>query len=500
MLRRIQRLGGTLTLAALLVSCGDGGDASDPGELDRHVREWPAPNHDLEGTRAVDAEIDAGNVAELRPRWRFRIGARPRESGSLTANPIVLGDTVYVQDMLSNVFALDRETGRPRWSVHFGHGTPGPNGLAAGYGRIYGATDTTVFALDQESGRRLWRRRILTPVEQFVDVAPVVANGLVYTSTVGFPPEGKGALYALDAQSGGVRWKFVTIEKEWRYPRLAGGGGAWFPVSVDEDGLVYSGNSNPGPWGGTRQFPNGGMYPGPARWTNSLLVLAGDNGRLLWADQVTPHDVRDYDFQASPILADVGDRKVVFGAGKAGRVIAWDRETRRRVWERKVGVHVKDAGSLPRTMTTVCPGLYGGVETPMAYADGRLFVPVVDLCVRGSAIGFEPLERIDVAARGTGRLAALDGATGRLLWERRFADPPFSCATVANEIVFTATFDGWVYGLHVKDGRTLWRARMRAGINSCPAVADDLLVIGAGTPHRAFSRPKLEVVAFGLPG
>jgi glucose dehydrogenase len=488
-----------LVVAALTFSSCGNGEATDPPELGNPA-DWTAPNRDLAGTRHGDTEIDAGNAATLRPRWRFRIQAEPRESGSLTANPIVVGDTVYVQDMLSNVFALDRATGRVRWTARFGHGNPGPNGLAAGYGRIYGATDTTVFALDRESGRRLWRRRILTPVEHFVDVAPVVANGFVYTSTVGFPPAGKGALYALDALTGRVRWKFVTIEEEWRYPRLAGGGGAWFPVSVDEAGRVYSGNSNPGPWGGTRRFPNGAMYPGPVRWTNSLLVLEGNRGRLHWADQVTPHDVRDYDFQATPILAEVGDRKVVFGAGKAGRVIAWDRERRARLWEREVGVHLNDVGPLPRAMTTVCPGLYGGIETPMAYADGRLFVPVVDLCVRGSAIGFEPLAQIDVSGRGTGRLAALDGATGRRLWERRFADPVFACATVSDDVVFTATFDGWVYGLHVENGRILWRARMRAGINACPAVMGDLLVIGAGVPHPAFARPLLELVAFGLPG
>jgi outer membrane protein assembly factor BamB len=490
---------GTLVVAVLAVSSCSDREATDPPELGNPA-DWSAPNRDLASTRDVVAEIDAGNVATLRPRWRFRIRAEPRESGSLTANPIVVGDTVYVQDMLSNVFALDRATGRARWSVRFGHGNPGPNGLAAGYGRIYGATDTTVFALDRESGRQLWRRRILTPVEHFVDVAPVVANGFVYTSTVGFAPAGKGALYALDALTGRVRWKFVTIEEGWRYPRLAGGGGAWFPVSVDDAGLVYSGNSNPGPWGGTERFPNGAMYPGPVRWTDSLLVLDGETGRLSWADQVTPHDVRDYDFQASPILAELDGRNVVFGAGKAGRVIAWDRGRRVRLWEREVGVHVNDTGPLPRAATSVCPGLYGGVETPMAYADGRLFVPVVDLCVRGSAIGFEPLEQIDVSGRGTGRLAALDGATGRRLWERRFPDPVFACATATNDVVFTATFDGWVYGFHVEDGRLLWRARMRAGINACPALTGDLLVIGAGVPHPAFARPALELVAFGLPG
>jgi len=66
-------------------------------------------------------------------------------------------------------------------------------------------------------------------------------------------------------------------------------------VSVDEQGNVYAGISNPGPWGGSTAYPNGGLFPGPALYTDSLVVLDGASGRLRWYDQVTPHDVRDYD-------------------------------------------------------------------------------------------------------------------------------------------------------------------------------------------------------------
>ena len=86
-----------------------------------------------------------------------------------------------------------------------------------------------------------------------------------------------------------------------------------------------------------------------------------------------------YDFQVSPILATVDGRRAVFGAGKGGRVVAWDRIAHTRLWSRAVGVHLNDLGSLPVQQKTVCPGLLGGVLTPMAYAAGRLFVPVVDL-------------------------------------------------------------------------------------------------------------------------
>jgi alcohol dehydrogenase (cytochrome c) len=280
----------------------------------------------------------------------------------------------------------------------------------------------------------------------------------------------------------------VTIEHPWRFRREAGGGGLWYPVSIDADGRLYGGNSNPGPWGGTPKRPNGGAFPGPARYTDSLLVLDARTGRLLWHDQVTPHDIRDYDFQATPVLT--GSR--VIGAGKAGLVIAWDRKTRRRVWTARVGLHRNDAGPLPRHEVTICPGLLGGVETPMAYADGRVFVPVVNLCAKGSAVTAQSIDSVD-PTRGTGLLVALDADTGRRLWLRRFPSPVFGCATVANDVVFTATFDGRLHALSVRDGRELWHADLRAGANSCPAVDGDELFVGAGVPRPGSTE---ELVAF----
>jgi alcohol dehydrogenase (cytochrome c) len=411
-------------------------------------------------------------------RWRFPFKARPSFSGIFASTPIVDGDTVYVQDLRSNVFALDRATGAVRWEKRYGFRNDGPNGIASGDGRIYGGTDSEAFALDAKSGRELWRRHLTSATEQFVNVAPVLWEGLVFMGTVGYPPGGRGAAYALDAKTGDVRWKFDTIARPWQMPMQAGGGGIWYPVSID-DGRLYLGTANPGPWGGTPELPNGGAFPGRALYTDSLVVLDARSGRLLWHDQVTPHDVRDYDFQATPILA--GDR--VIGAGKGGRVIAWDRETRQRLWTASVGLHRNDVGPLPRRTVPVCPGLLGGVETPMAFADDRVLVPVVDLCVPESAVTTTSLDKVD-PERGKGQLVALDAATGKRLWTRRFPSANFGCATVANDVVFTSTYDGNVYGLAVADGRVLWRAKLRAGANSCPAVAGDELFVGAGVPRR----------------
>ena len=90
----------------------------------------------------------------------------------------------------------------------------------------------------------------------------------------------------------------------------------------------------------------------------------------------------------------------------------------------------------------VCPGLFGGVLTPMAYAEGRLFVPVVDLCGWGSATGRQELTTV-VPSRGragsspsTPRPGARSGSG--------LPSPNFGCATVSNDVVFTSTFDGTV--------------------------------------------------------
>jgi outer membrane protein assembly factor BamB len=441
--------------------------------------EWTLPSGDLAGTRAAaGAKIDASNVASLRPNWRFRFRSPPSFSGIFASTPIANAHTVYVQDLRSDVFALDRATGALQWEHRFGARNDGPNGLALGDGRLYGATDADAFALDAKTGTLLWSRHLTSAREQFVNIAPVYWKGLVFLGTVGYVPLGRGAVYALDATTGAVRWKFDTIAKPWAHPLGAGGGGIWNPVSVDGGGRLYVGTANPDPWGGTPEFPNGGAFPGRALYTDSLLVLDARSGRLLWYDQVTPHDIRDYDFQATPVLA--GGR--VIGAGKGGHVIAWDAKSTKRIWSTSVGLHRNDTGPLPRRRVSVCPGLLGGVETSMAYADGRVFVPVVDLCVPESAVTSTTLDHVD-PTRGRGRLIALDTSTGKPLWSRLFPSPNFGCATVSNDVVLTSTYDGNVYAFAASDGKQLWHTKLRAGSNSCPAVVGDTLLVGAGVPR-----------------
>jgi outer membrane protein assembly factor BamB len=127
----------------------------------------------------------------------------------------------------------------------------------------------------------------------------------------------------------------------------------------------------------------------------------------------------------------------------------------------------------------------------MAYSGRTLFVPVVDLCMKGSAFGYPSLRGIDVS-RGTGELIALDAATGARRWKEALPSPDFGCATVANGVVFTSTFAGRVYAFDTRDGARLWSTRLPAGVNACPSLAEDILLVGAGVPTAKGGAPELD--------
>jgi glucose dehydrogenase len=93
---------------------------------------------------------------------------------------------------------------------------------------------------------------------------------------------------------------------------LRGGGAVWVTGSYDPDlNLVYWGTGNPGP-----DF-NGDNRLGDNLYTDSVVALDADTGKLKWHFQFTPHDEFDYDSTQVPVLADVAwqgrPRKVMLG-------------------------------------------------------------------------------------------------------------------------------------------------------------------------------------------
>ncbi|MEZ5098780.1 MAG: PQQ-binding-like beta-propeller repeat protein [Thermoleophilia bacterium] len=491
----------------------------EPPEVSQNANAWPSPNKDLHNTRvATGSTISSETVDQLEQIWTSPITGGGN-FGSFAATPIVAGGVVYLQDLSSNVWAVDLATGEELWRMDYDEPSVGPNGVAIGYGKVFGATATFAFALDMATGEEVWRTEPLVRNEkEGIDMAPGVHDGRVYVSTVpgnasGFyEGNGQGILYALDAETGETAWTFDTVPADlWGNPDVNSGGGLWHPPAFDDEGGVYVSVANPAPWPGTEEFPWATSRPGPNEYTNSLVKLDAQTGELQWFNQVLPHDVYDWDLQLPPILTEMDGQQVEIVAGKMGYVYAIDANGE-LLWKTAVGEHnghdedhvaamaltgpddQDGLANMPDFPLELLPGVLGGVETQMAVADGVVYAPVVNLPVTFTS---QTESELDFTG-GTGQMVALDVATGDVLWDVDFDTPVYGGATVVNDLLLTTTFDGTLRALDRSSGEEVWSQELPASTNSVISVAGDVVVTAAGFPQG--EGQTAQIVAFGLPG
>lgn len=491
-----------LALAAFAAGCGSSSSAGPTLKGDGHH------NVDQASTRSVRGQINRSTVAGLKQAWTLPLSAKS-SFGAYASTPLIVNGVIYLQDLMSNVRAVDLENGEEIWSKAYEEADLGPNGVVIAEGKVFGATASRAFALDQETGEEVWSRTLTVNSGEGIDMAPGYDDGLVYISTVPtdasarYPGGGVGTLWALDAGSGKPRWKFATVPRDlWGNKRVNGGGGLWYPPSFDGRGFMYFGTGNPSPFPGAPGHPWGSSRPGPNLYTNSMLKMNAKTGKLVWHHQVTPHDVYDWDFQNSPILLEAGGRQLAIGSGKSGIVVALDRRTGKPVWERKVGTHNghDDDGLLAmrgeygklKPGSEVYPGTLGGVIVPAAANKSTVFVPVVEHPIEASESGDEVRELPQMR----GLMVALDAATGKVKWQREFESAAFGPPTVVNDLVFFATFDGIVHALDVANGSEVWQAQLPAASNSGLMASGDTLVATAGLAGAEGQVPS--VVAYRL--
>jgi alcohol dehydrogenase (cytochrome c) len=454
-----------------------------PEVVDAGVNQWALPGHDYDNTRdAGTSPIDAASVSRLAIAWTVAM------TGPLTTAPIIVGSRIYVEDDAGSVAAIDRSTGQVVWRSKPTGETIGPDGVAAGWGKVFAATADGVIALDATNGKPVWTRRLTTTPSEGVDTQPTVVDGLVLMATVPVSLAGiykggdRGWLFALDQSTGATDWSFDTVASPdmWGNPAVNSGGGAWYPPSVDEAAnLVYWGTANPAPFPGTTQYPNGSSRPGTNLYTDSTVALNLHTGHLVWFHQATPHDIFDRDFVHTMIVDIPGSsRQVVVGTGKSGEVLGFDPASGRLLWSTPVGIH--HDGEVPALSgpTDVLPGTYGGVLTPPASADGVVYVATLNApdtlypdktAYFGGKLGTYP-----------GDVVAIDATTGHILWDTKVPGDPTGAATVVNNLVLTATYQGTLVAINRSNGRIVWKLALPGGVNGWMSISAGLVVVPIG--------------------
>ena len=186
------------------------------------------------GVNPSETRLGPGNARGLRRTW-FR-------DQCCVGTPLVAGGTLYVggtEDLVQGpgqILALDVATGEPRWSVSTGTSEPPTGGLALSGGRLFASlgfetAGTPMLALDAASGRVLWSLEAPT----YFYGPPNVAGGVVYATG------GDNKVGALDAATGGVRWRsYVTRTATASGPVAVAGRLVYVAGGPDNDGVLLA--------------------------------------------------------------------------------------------------------------------------------------------------------------------------------------------------------------------------------------------------------------------
>ncbi|MDR5694431.1 MAG: PQQ-binding-like beta-propeller repeat protein [Armatimonadota bacterium] len=431
---------------------------------------WPLFGYDLVHTNfnPVEKRINSASVPHMQVAWRL-------QADGPVHMPVVDREIAYFGSWAGTFYAVEVSTGKVRWRIttetypepRYGFPTLGVTATAAVQdGRIYFPTALArVWCVDARTGKVLWRQAIGNPKADDISwSSPVVHRGRVYigVSSRSDHPTQKGKVVALDARTGKILWTFSTVTyatPEWD----AGGSGVTSTPTLDpRRNVLYITTGNP-------RSPTKELPPGPNLYSESILALDARTGRKLWHYQATPRDPLDLDFIASANLFTIrknGTAIQVVGAGKKdGFYYLVDAETGRLIYKKALGT--KEYGAT--------------IMGDAALAHGRLYLGVTLFSPQGPR----------------GKMAALEPATGRVLWERPLLAHTFNRPTAAGDVVFLGDYKGNLYAFEMASGKLLWHRAMGGRIGprgkDGVTVAAGVVLVPLGYPANVLAalRPSL---------
>jgi len=426
----------------------------------------------------------------------------------------VVNGVMYVTSA-NDAFALDARTGHVLWS----HSRPPTQGLiddasahhnrgvAVWHTRIFMETDNAhLLCLDARSGQLIWDVAYADTRKNYgATSAPLIVKDKVLVGTSGGDDGVRGFLAAFDPETGKEVWRFWTIpapgepgSESWPGDAyLLGGGTTWMPGTYDpETNTLFWGTSNPAPdyVGDTR--------PGDDLYTDCVLALDPDTGKVKWHFQFTPHDLFDYDATETPVLVDVtvGGKvqKLLVEANRNGFFYLLDRTTGKFLsatpfveklnWAKGIDAHGRPirTGIEPTPKgAKICPSLTGATNwmspsyNPMTHLFYFIALEDCDIYMAGQSRQiFKPGETY--YNTGTKRpphesaqkiLLAFDVATGKPVWrypQVGSGDSWGGTMTTASGLVFFGDDANEFEAVDARTGKALWHFNTGQTLHASP--------------------------------
>jgi eukaryotic-like serine/threonine-protein kinase len=400
------------------------------------------------GDAAHTGVYDSPGISQpAKLKWQFHT------DGQVVSSPAVTVDTVYVGSSDHFLYAIDRASGSQKWKFKTeGRVTSSP---AVDRGSVYfGSYDGNFYAVDATSGAPKWKfpipgeRRFAashihgaTPAGEtmpdpfdFYLSSPIVVDGIVYFGS------GDTNIYALDAASGQLKWKFKTGDVVHASPAVA-------------DGKLYVGS-----------------------WDSCFYALDAKTGKEVWRFK-TGEDPEIHNQVGIQSSAAVADGIVYFGC-RDSNFYAVDAATGKERWR------FNNKGSWVIGSPAVANGkvYFGTSDTALFYAfDAKTGAQLFSLGFHGWPLFSSPALAGDRVYIGSheGKLFAIDLKTQKLAWsfatdgsKKNGADYTKPDGTTNYDVAFSDFFyDDMVSGVQ--------KLMTVGAVLSSPVVAGDTVYFGS---------------------
>ena len=453
-------------------------------------------------------QITPANVRNLKLQWAFQA----RSIEKFESTPLVVDGTMYLTQAPNDIVALDALTGEIKWLYSYAPSGGSRvccgrvnRGVAILGNTLYMATiDAHLVAVNVRTGELVWDKEVAKREAGYsLTHAPLIVKDKVIVGTAGGEFGIRGFVAAYETATGNEAWRFYTIPGKgepgnetwagdsWRH----GGASVWVTGSYDpESNLTYWGIGNPGPdW-------NGDKRAGDNLYSDCVVALDADTGKLKWYFQFTPHDDFDYDAVQVPVLANINwlgqPRKIMMWANRNGFFYVLDRNSGKFLqgkpfvkvtWAKGLdeeGRPMRTNGMEPSVEGTVIyPGPAGGTNwwspsfsrrTGLFYVsawegvyatfkkvesefnEGTRYVGGAYQATRPGLRGPQVHKRSD--EDGYGVVRAIDPQTGEKKWEFKMNDVTASgILTTASDLLFTGGREGFFQALDARTGELLWK-------------------------------------------